>query len=85
MKITVHIERLILDGLPVTTSQGSVVQAAVETQLANLLRAEGLNPELRADGALPSVKARNIQMASYSNPNQLGQQIAQAVYRGIGK
>ena len=61
------------------------MQAAIEAQLSYLLRAEGLNPELRAGGALRSVKARNIQMASDSNPNQLGQQIAQAVYRGIGK
>ena len=85
MSINLHIERLILDGLPVTSSQGPLVQAAVEAQLAHLLRAEGLNPELRAGGALPSVKARNIQMVSDPNPSQLGQQIAQAVYRGIGK
>jgi hypothetical protein len=85
MNINLHIERLILDGLPVTSSQGPLVQAAVEAQLAHLLRAEGLNRELRACGALPSVKARNIQMVSDPNPNQLGQQIAQAVYRGIGK
>ena len=37
MRINVHIERLILDGLPVTSLQGPEVGAAVETELARLL------------------------------------------------
>jgi hypothetical protein len=83
MNINLHIERLILDGLHVPTSQGFVVQAAVEAQLANLLRSEGLSPELRAGGVLRSVKAGGIHVANGS-PKHLGQQIGRAVYDGIG-
>jgi hypothetical protein len=83
MNINLHIERLILDGLPVTTSQGLLVRAAIEAQLSHLLRAEGLNPELRAGGALRSVKAGGIHVAN-SSPTHLGQQIGRAVYDGIG-
>ena len=42
MNINVHIERLILDGLPVKGSDGSIIQAAVETELSRLLGEQGL-------------------------------------------
>jgi len=84
MNINVHIERLILDGLPMTRSQGTLVQAALETEVARLVATNGLDPELAAGGALPSVKADGIQLTNGSNPTQLGQQVARAVYGGIG-
>ena len=85
MNINIHIERLILDGLPLAHSQGPLVQAAVEAELARLLAADGLASSLQAGGALYCVPAGSIQMASDDNPNTLGQQIARAVYGGIGK
>lgn len=84
MNINVHIERLILDGLPVTRSQGPAVQAAVEAELARLL-ASGVSPELLAGGAMPSISAGNITLANQGSPAQLGRQIARAVHSGIGK
>ena len=36
MNIQLHIERLVLDGLPLTRREGALVQAAVETELARL-------------------------------------------------
>ncbi len=84
MNINVHIERLILDGLPVTRSQGPLVQAAIEVELARLLVADGLATSLLAGGTMPQVPPSAIQLASESDPTHLGQQIAQAVYRGIG-
>jgi hypothetical protein len=82
--IHVHIERLVLDGLPVWHSQRPLLQAAVEAELTRLLAADGLAPNLQAGGALPSVPVRGIQLTSEGNPHTLGQQIAQAVYGGIG-
>ena len=83
MNINLHIERLIVDGFPLDQRQRPHLQAAVEAQLAHLLRAEGLHPELRAGGALPSVRADGIHVAN-SSPKHLGQQIGRAVYAGIG-
>jgi hypothetical protein len=85
MNINIHIERLILDGLPIAHNQGPLVQAAVEAELAQLLAADGLGPSLQAGGALYRIPAGSIQLASDGNPNTLGQQIARAVYGGIGK
>jgi hypothetical protein len=84
MKISVHIERLVLDGLPVTNLQGPQVRDAVERELVQLLAAGGLSHELRAGGAVPSVRAGGIGLAPKNQPVRLGQQIARAVYGGIG-
>ena len=84
MNINIHIERLILDGLAISHSQRPLVQATVEAELARLLAADGLAPNLHAGGALPFVPGGSIQLASDGNPKTLGHQIAQAVYGGIG-
>lgn len=85
MKINVHIERLILDGLPVTSHQGPQVQAAVERELARLLVADGLSDELRTGAAVPQVRAGGFELAKGNHPTRLGQQVARSVYGGIGK
>jgi hypothetical protein len=84
MSIRVHIESLVLEGLPITRSQGPLVQAAVEAELARLMAEGGLAQELASGGAVPSVPAGNIKLAG-GGPNHIGRQIARAVYGGIGK
>jgi len=84
MSIRVHIEQLILDGLPIARSQEPLVQAAVEAELSRLMAEGGLAPELASGGAVPSVRADGINSVGGS-PGQIGRQIARAVYGGIGK
>ncbi len=84
MNINVHIERLILDGLPVAHRERPLLQAAVETELARLFASEGLAPHLLAGGAMPRVQGGNVQLTGEGSVDQLGQQIAQAVHGGIG-
>ena len=83
MNIHLHIERLVLDGLPITSHQGVHVQRAVETELARLLTEGGVGSELAAGGALPSLRAGNIRLTNGATPAQLGRQIGQAVYGGF--
>ena len=83
MNINVSIERLVLDGLPVTSAQGSLLGAAVETELVRLLATGGLEMGLQSGGAWPSLPV-DVVLLTASKPAQLGQQIAQAVYGGIG-
>jgi len=85
MNINLHIDRLVLDGLPTDHHQGPLIKAAVEAELTRLLTANGLANSLMAGGAMPSAPAPGIQMSSDSNPTQLGQQIGRAIYGGIGK
>jgi hypothetical protein len=83
MNINLHIERLILDGLPIAQHQGAVVQAAVETELSRLLTERGLASSLQSGGAMPNLRTDGIQLTMGSNPTQMGQQIAQAFYGGF--
>jgi len=82
--IKVHIERLVLDGLPVILAQGPLVQSAVEAELGRLLSEGGLGPELASGGAVPSVRADGINSAGKS-PAQIGRQIARSVYGGMNR
>jgi hypothetical protein len=84
MNITVHIERLILDGLPITPGQRSQVQAAVEAELVHLFTTGGLSSSLLAGGTWPYVAAGDIQLANDDTPSSLGRRIARTVYTGIG-
>ena len=86
MKINVHIERLVLEGLPLSRAQGPLVQRAVEAELARLFGASGgLAPDLRSAGTIPSAVGSPVQYASEASPRQLGTQIAQSVHAGLGK
>ena len=84
MNINLHIERLILDGLPIESKQGALVKQAVEVELTRLLEANGLSASLQAGGALRHLQANSIQLSSEKMPTQLGEQIAQSVYGSIG-
>jgi len=80
MKINLHIERLVLDGLPLAHHQGSLVQAAVERELVRLFAAEETHSRLGfTSGAVPRVTAPNINGLT-DNPVRTGEQIAQAVH-----
>jgi hypothetical protein len=83
MKINLHIERLILDGLPVNSHDGPQVRAAVQAELSRLLGSQGFSEELQAGGAFPAVRARPIHLESQAGPRQIGRQIAHSVYRGL--
>ena len=83
MNINLHIERLILDGLPVGEGQGPSVQEAVERELAERLAAGGV-PGLA--GHLQRVQAPDrIALARAAAPSELGAQIAGAVYGALSK
>ena len=76
MKINLHIERVVLDGLSVAPQQAALVESALRDELAQWLSRGELSSELMAGGALSSVPASPIQLAKDTAPLQLGEQIA---------
>ena len=84
MNVNLHIERLILHGVDIHSSQRHLLQASVQTELARLLMEGGLASQLASGGALPQVASPAIQLNSGHGPTELGRQIAGAVYGGIG-
>ncbi|MCA9936159.1 MAG: hypothetical protein KC415_19635 [Anaerolineales bacterium] len=84
MTISIHIEHLLLEGIDVSPSQREVLGTAVATELTRLLTANGLSPNLQTGAILGHIPAGTFQLTGNNNPTHLGQQIAQAVYGGIG-
>jgi hypothetical protein len=84
MKISVHIERLVLDGLSLERRDGPAVQAAVERELAYLFNSGALAPALLSSNAVPSLRAASIELQETVSPKQLGRQIAAAVHESLG-
>ena len=83
MNIRLHIDHLIVDGLPIDRAQGPAIQAAVEAELSRLLTVRGFSADLQAGGAIPSLRATAIQLSSGDSPAQLGTQIAQSIHGGM--
>ena len=84
MNINLHIERLVLDGVNIATHQRPLLQEALQAELTRLLATGGLSDGLTRGIALPRISAGGIQLTSDHDPVQMGQQIAQSVYGGIG-
>ncbi len=85
MKVKLHIERLVLNGLPVSSNQGPLVQRAVEHELARLLAAGSLARSLEVSGAVADLPAASLAMANGADAGQLGSAIARSIYKGIGR
>ncbi|MFY9553198.1 MAG: hypothetical protein WAV20_00805 [Blastocatellia bacterium] len=83
MKIRLHIERLILDGVRLDQRNRPGLHAAVESELTRLLLAGPLSQDLLAGGAVPSLTGTTVQLMSDVHPAELGSQIARSVFGAI--
>ncbi|MGB9176690.1 MAG: hypothetical protein WCB46_08150 [Methanoregula sp.] len=84
MTIRVHIDRLVLDGVPVQRHEGPAVQRSLEKELARLLAEGGLSADLASGGAYPDIPAADMNISG-SSAREIGKGIARAVYGGIGR
>jgi len=85
VKAKLHIGRLILEGLPLSSHDEPRVRAELTAELQRLIAAGGLSHELRVGGAIPAVRGGTLEISRESGPQGLGRQIAQSVYGGLGK
>jgi hypothetical protein len=81
--IHIHINRLVLEGLPLEARDGPAVRKAFESELARLITMHGLSQELVQGGAFQNVPAKDV-VSSDRDPSQIGKEIARTVYWGIG-
>lgn len=84
MKIDLQIERLVLEGVDVTPTQREVLGSAFVSELSKLVEAGGLKQELANGVMVPSVKANEMRLVTPLDAVRTGEQIARAVYTGIG-
>jgi hypothetical protein len=81
MNLELHIERLVLDGLPLNHRQGAILQNALERELSRLLKLHGIATP--TGSAVPHLPIAAIQLSARSQPAQWGRQIARTLYTGI--
>jgi len=81
MKIKIHIARVLLEGLPITSAQGGQVRKVVESELARMPATGGLSEALHH--ATPQVRAPEFGLTPANTAATIGQQIANSVYSGI--
>lgn len=80
MTIRIHIDRLILEGLPIGHHEGPLVQAAVEAELAGLMGSAQLS---LTGGAISQLGAPSIVLGgSFAH---LGRDIARSLHGGLAK
>ncbi len=83
MNINLNIERLVLDGVPLNRFEAEQMKGAVEAELGQLLSEGALAPHLLNGGSFPKLNVGSLEGA-LNQPQNLGQQIAQVVYSGLG-
>jgi hypothetical protein len=81
MNINLHIERLVLEGLPVTGCQSDAVGAGVQIELARILAERGL-PRIPG-GVVPRLSVDPLNLRANSTAAQLGSGIAQTLGDGL--
>ncbi len=82
--ISLHIDRLILDGVAIAPADRAALLAAVEAELTRLLSEGGLSDEVLAGGAVPFLRGAAMTLTADRNAASLGAQLAQAVYQSVG-
>lgn len=82
--VTLHIERLVIEGLPVGSHDGPLVQAAIEAELARLIGEGAFSDHRVRDTAIPFVRGEPLALAG-SGGTALGTQIGRAIHAEIGQ
>jgi len=89
MSIHVHIERLILDGMPIGRHQTGLVRAALEVELTRLLEADGtrasVSPNLSSRADASHAPAATLRLAENASPTAVGAGIARAVHGSLSR
>lgn len=83
MRIHVHVESLVLDGVPVEEAGLPRVKEALAAELGRLLEEGGLARELAAGGAFAARRGGALHLTSARTPPALGREIGRAVYGGL--
>ncbi len=85
MKVNLHIERLVLRGLPIGSRDAAQVKKAVRAELTRLLAIDPTVVCSLVSAAMPSARGMPLRMSAAEDPPQLGAAIAQSVYGGLSK
>ena len=80
--IELHIEELILHGF--AAGDRYAIGEALERELVQLFKEQGVPPSLVQSGEISRLDAGAFEMKPGSKTEMIGQQMARAVYKGLG-
>lgn len=80
---SLHIERLVIDGLPLMPVQRAQLQTAIEQELVRLAEDNRYAHDWLGHGAIPAIGAPAIQVSTAVCPVELGRQIAGSVFASL--
>ena len=83
MSINLHIERLVLDGLPVDARGGAQVKAAVRAELVRRMAESGVPAGLQAGFNKARILAPTLRLNSSFHAKGIGTQIGAGIYRAF--
>lgn len=85
MSVTLHIDRLVLDGLDFGPHDRALLRSAAEAELASLLRAGQLSGAIAGGTSMPALRGGDVTVARDATAEQVGAAIARSVYGGISR
>lgn len=83
MNINFHIDQLILHGFD--RIDRHQVEAAVQNELSRLLREQGLPSALKQSMTMGNINAGEFRIGQGAGANSVGTQVAQTVFRVVGR
>jgi len=83
MTISLHIDRLVIDRLPVSTGKSEEIQAAIEAGLTRLLGERSVSSSLINTGAVAGLDGGTLRVEPSMSMTDLGGAIAAAVHASI--
>lgn len=78
-----HIERLVIDGLPLEGTEGTLFRSALETELTRLLRDGGISTDGVRGVALDSLPHAQCALADAADARASGRRVAGTLYETL--
>jgi hypothetical protein len=83
VKIVLHIERLVLDGVALDASAADVVRASLIRELTQMLSTGSVPSVFSRGEALPRVQAPEVTLTRAEGPSLIGRNVARSVHAGL--
>lgn len=79
MRVRLHIERVVIEGVPIGARDAALVQRALEHELARSLAADPPPRNRLVDGAVSDLSAPPLRLRNASSPGRLGRAIGRSI------
>jgi hypothetical protein len=83
MNIELHIERLVVEGIPIAPGERTLLHATINAELERLLRAEGLPGDRPRPGAVARVQTPPVTVTGRPDTVDMGRRLAVAIHEGL--